>query len=90
MEMQLVQLQKSPLSYITLNTIGKSKYWGSSRTQGNILIVTPCKIKKQTTYLQHTVTQNLYYHSKEEEWGHNEKILKQIKTKIQHSTLQII
>lgn len=40
-------------------------------------------MKMRITYFQHTVTQNINYHSKSEKGGHNMEILDESKTKTQ-------
>lgn len=52
--------------------------------QGNLLTVTPHEIKSEkSTYLQHTMAQNIHCHSKRKEEEHNEAILNQ--NKMEHS-----
>lgn len=55
----------------------------SSNTQGNILSVRSCKIRKQVTSFQHTMAQNIHLHSKREEREHSEGRLGQDKTEAQ-------
>jgi hypothetical protein len=50
------------IAFNRLNIIYKSKI--VSETQGNLLIVTTYKIKKEITYFQYILAQNIYYHFK--------------------------
>lgn len=66
------------------------KFKVSSDTHGNFLILTPYKIKmkQQLRYIQHTMSQTLYYYSIKEETVHNEEILHQSKTENRPDKLQ--
>lgn len=55
----------------------------SSNTQGNLLSVRSCKIRKQVTSFQYTMAQNIHLHSKREEREHSEGRLVQDKTEAQ-------
>lgn len=55
----------------------------SSNTQGNLLSLRSCKIRKQVTSFQYTMTQNIHLHSKREEREHSEGRLDQDKTEAQ-------
>lgn len=55
----------------------------SSNTQGNLLSVRSCKIRKQVTPFQYTMAQNIHLHSKREEREHSEGRLDQDKTEAQ-------
>ena len=45
--------------------------------------VNSCEIKKQITYFQHIMAQNIHFHSKMEDWEHSEEILDQRKMETQ-------
>jgi hypothetical protein len=55
----------------------RPKFKVSSETCGNLFTETPSiiKIKTQITYFQHTMAQNVHYHSKGEEREHSEETL---------------
>jgi hypothetical protein len=59
------------------------------KTQSSLFIASPYKIKERITYFQHTIAQNIHYHSKREKEGHSKKILDQSYTENQQSKHQI-
>lgn len=79
---------KSPQVFHSLSKVQRSK--ASSETQGNLLIVTPCKVKRQIIDLYHTVAKNLHYHFKMEERGHSEGLWNQNQTETQEGKLQTL
>lgn len=76
-----------PVVFHSPNTVLKLKV--SSEAQGNLLIVNPHKSKRQMIYFQHTLVQDIHYHSKREEREHREELLDQSKPKTQQDKLQI-
>jgi hypothetical protein len=66
---------KVPLVFHTPNTVEKPSV--SSEPQGNLLTITPIKIKRQITSFQHIMAWNINYLSRKEEWGHREETLDQ-------------
>lgn len=81
LEEQLLRHFSSPsLTFWTLFKSVKSKV--SSETQGDLLIVTACKLKKkkkQSTYFQHIFPQNTRYQSTSNDWD----IMREYQTKTQ-------
>lgn len=61
-----------------------------SETQGNLLILTTIKFKKQVMYFQHIMAQNIHYHYRREWREYSEEILGQSKNEIHQGKLQIL